>query len=129
MLVVGEFTHAIATGDAEAVNRLIDFPALRSSLKAEAQQVALYRLSGHQKPRRCASCTAGTPGKDTANDSMPDASLATIVTEPVGRSMSGVPVTRGEMLKLLAMVVSMESRRNRFLPALALKLTRFAVES
>lgn len=50
LLVVGEFTHAIATGDAEAVNRLIDFPALRSSLKAEAQQVALYRLSGHQKP-------------------------------------------------------------------------------
>ena len=50
LLVVAEFSHAIATGDAEAVNGLIDFPALRSSLKVEAQQVALYRLSGHQKP-------------------------------------------------------------------------------
>ena len=50
LLAVGEFTHAIATGDAEAVNGLIDFPALRSSLKAEAQQVALYRLSGQEKP-------------------------------------------------------------------------------
>ena len=36
LFVVGEFTHAIATGDAEAVNGLIDFPALRSSLKALA---------------------------------------------------------------------------------------------
>ena len=50
LLAVAEFSHAIATGDAETVNGLIDFPALRSSLKAEAQQVALYRLSGHQKP-------------------------------------------------------------------------------
>jgi len=47
---VGEFSHAIATGDAQAVNGLIDFPALRRSLKAEAQQVALYRLSGQEKP-------------------------------------------------------------------------------
>ena len=50
LVVVGQFSHAIATGNAVAVNGLIDFPALRSSLKAEAQQVALYRLSGHQKP-------------------------------------------------------------------------------
>ncbi|MCX5937237.1 MAG: DUF2939 domain-containing protein [Cyanobium sp. LacPavin_0920_WC12_MAG_62_9] len=50
MLEVAEITHAISTRDAETVNGLIDFPALRSSLKAEAQQVALYRLSGHQKP-------------------------------------------------------------------------------
>jgi hypothetical protein len=50
LLVAVEFSHAIATGDAEAVNGLIDFPALRSSLKVEAQEIALYRLSGHQKP-------------------------------------------------------------------------------
>ena len=50
LVAVGEFSHAIATGDAKAVNELIDFPALRTSLKAEAQQVALYRLSGQEKP-------------------------------------------------------------------------------
>ena len=43
LLVVGEFAHAIATGDAETVNGLIDFPALRSSLKAEAQPPGLPR--------------------------------------------------------------------------------------
>jgi hypothetical protein len=50
LVVVGEFAHAVATGDSEAVNGLIDFPALRTSLRAEAQQVALYRLSGQEKP-------------------------------------------------------------------------------
>ena len=50
LVAVGEFTHAIATGDSQAVNGLIDFPALRSSLKTEAQQAALYRLSGQQTP-------------------------------------------------------------------------------
>jgi len=50
LVVVGQFTHAIATGDSEAVNSLIDFPALRSSFKAEAQQIALYRLSGQETP-------------------------------------------------------------------------------
>ena len=48
LVVVGEFGHAIATGDADAVNGLIDFPALRASLKGEARQIVLYRLTGQE---------------------------------------------------------------------------------
>ncbi|MCP9774019.1 DUF2939 domain-containing protein [Cyanobium sp. WAJ14-Wanaka] len=41
---------ALAQGNGSKVSSYIDFPALRSSLKGEARQVALYRLSGQQQP-------------------------------------------------------------------------------
>ena len=47
---VGSFARAAARGDGAAVSAMVDFPAVRASLEGEAQQVALYRLTGHGEP-------------------------------------------------------------------------------
>lgn len=41
---------ALAQGNSQKVSSYIDFPALQASLKGEARQVAMYRLSGQQSP-------------------------------------------------------------------------------
>ena len=47
---LASFGNAVVRGDGAAVSAMIDFPALRSSLRGEAQQVALERLTGHSEP-------------------------------------------------------------------------------
>lgn len=47
---VASFARAAASGDGAAVSAMVDFPAVRASLEGEAQQVALYRLTGHGEP-------------------------------------------------------------------------------
>lgn len=47
---VASFGRAALSGDGAALSAMVDFPALRSSLRGEAQQVALQRLTGHSEP-------------------------------------------------------------------------------